>query len=72
MPRYYAEHARIAGLPKRSRWVRFAEAERARIVARFGEPQTDKERALVDVAVMRTVEAAGWREAAQAPGRAIA
>jgi hypothetical protein len=70
MPRrHYKGHARIAGLPTRSRWVRFAEAERAKIVARVGEPRDDKERALLDIAVMRTIEAAYWRDAARDPAR---
>jgi hypothetical protein len=64
MPRSYDNLARLAGLPTRSRWPRLAEAERAAIVARFGEPVTPREKALLDIAVMRTIEAAGWREAA--------
>jgi hypothetical protein len=73
MPRrHYDEHAQRAGLPIRSRWPWFAEAERAALVARFGEPQTDREEAFLDVAVMRSVEAAGWREVAQGRSRKAA
>jgi hypothetical protein len=53
---HYDAIAQRAGVPVRSRIVRFAEADRAEVISRMGgEPVTDRERFLVELCVQRAV-----------------